>query len=201
MGARPYSVTEQMRPPIQKSVGATSGRTDTDLRSSDSVPSVSRDGEAHRAHKNIVAPCNWFGDCGPPLMRPGPERYDRSTAAEVKRSGGGSRSFDTVEIMFEFSNALRHGVVALESLNELDGVDRHRVSALTNSVRLAHQEATAYVRRKQPGVDRLKSQVDQFRQKPDRRTEQECRCNNSHLRRAILTGATRCRLTRSAADQ
>ena len=42
-------------------------------------------------------------------------------------------SFDTVEIMFEFSKAIRHGLIALESLNDLDGVDRHRVSALTNS--------------------------------------------------------------------
>jgi hypothetical protein len=54
-------------------------------------------------------------------------------------------SFDTVEIMFEFSKAIRHGLISLEGLNELDGVDRHRVSALAESVRLAHQEATAYM--------------------------------------------------------
>jgi hypothetical protein len=54
-------------------------------------------------------------------------------------------SFDTVEIMFEFSKAIRHGVIALESLNDLDGVDRQRVSALSESVRLAHAEATAYI--------------------------------------------------------
>ena len=54
-------------------------------------------------------------------------------------------SFDTVEIMFEFSKSIRHGLISLESLNDLDGVDRHRVAALSESVRLAHAEATAYI--------------------------------------------------------
>jgi len=54
-------------------------------------------------------------------------------------------SFDTVEIMFEFSKSIRHGLISLESLNDLDGVDRRKVSALADSVRLAHTEATAYM--------------------------------------------------------
>jgi hypothetical protein len=54
-------------------------------------------------------------------------------------------SFDTVEIMFEFSKAIRHGLISLESLSDLDGVDRCKVSALSQSVRLAHAEATAYM--------------------------------------------------------
>ena len=54
-------------------------------------------------------------------------------------------SFDTVEIMFEFSKAIRHGLISLESLNDLDGVDRQKVSALAASVRHAHEEATAYM--------------------------------------------------------
>ena len=54
-------------------------------------------------------------------------------------------SFDTVEIMFEFSKAIRHGLISLESLKDLKGVDRHRVSSLSESVRVAHAEATAYM--------------------------------------------------------
>ncbi|MGD1094028.1 MAG: hypothetical protein ABSB35_18850 [Bryobacteraceae bacterium] len=54
-------------------------------------------------------------------------------------------TFSTVEVMFEFSKAIRHGVIALEGLNELDGVDREKVSALAASVRHAHAEATAYM--------------------------------------------------------
>ena len=54
-------------------------------------------------------------------------------------------SFDTVEIMFEFSKAIRHGVIALESLNDLDGADREKVSALAASIHHAHEEATAYM--------------------------------------------------------
>jgi hypothetical protein len=54
-------------------------------------------------------------------------------------------TFDTVEIMFEFSKGIRHGLISLESLNDLDGVDRCKVRALADSVRLAHTEATAYM--------------------------------------------------------
>jgi hypothetical protein len=54
-------------------------------------------------------------------------------------------SFETVEIMFEFSKAIRHGLISLESLNDLDGVDRCKVSALAESVRSAHDQATRYM--------------------------------------------------------
>jgi hypothetical protein len=54
-------------------------------------------------------------------------------------------SFDTVEIMFEFSKAIRHRLISLECLNDLEGVDRCKVNALAYSVRLAHTEATAYM--------------------------------------------------------
>jgi hypothetical protein len=54
-------------------------------------------------------------------------------------------SFDTVEILSEFSKSIRHGLISLESLNDLDGVDPCRVSALAEAVRLAHEEATRYM--------------------------------------------------------
>ena len=47
--------------------------------------------------------------------------------------------------MFEFSKAIRHGVIALESLSDLQGVDPERVNALAASVRHAHEEATGYM--------------------------------------------------------
>lgn len=61
------------------------------------------------------------------------------------RHGNLLDTFSTVEIMFEFSKAIRHGVIALESLNELDGVDRQKVNALAQSVRHAHEQATVYI--------------------------------------------------------
>ncbi len=54
-------------------------------------------------------------------------------------------SFDTVEVLAEFSKAIRHSLISLESLSDLDGVDPKRVSALAASVRHAHEEATAYI--------------------------------------------------------
>lgn len=54
-------------------------------------------------------------------------------------------AFDVVEILCEFSKAIRHGLIALEGLNDLDGVDPIRVSALTDSVRQAHAEASGYL--------------------------------------------------------
>jgi hypothetical protein len=52
-------------------------------------------------------------------------------------------AFDTVEILAEFSKAIRHGLIALESLHDLDGVDPAQVNALADSVRRVHSEATA----------------------------------------------------------
>jgi hypothetical protein len=54
-------------------------------------------------------------------------------------------SFSTVEIMFEFSKAVRRGPISLECLNDLDGVDRQKVSTLAESVRRAHAEAIAFM--------------------------------------------------------
>lgn len=60
-------------------------------------------------------------------------------------TGGRLNSFDTVEIMFEFSKAIRHSLIAIESLNDLNGVDQPKVTALADSVRQAHAEATKYM--------------------------------------------------------
>jgi hypothetical protein len=54
-------------------------------------------------------------------------------------------AFDTVEVLAEFSKAIRHGLIALESLHDLDGIDPDRVTALADSVRQAHAEATGYL--------------------------------------------------------
>lgn len=54
-------------------------------------------------------------------------------------------AFDTVEVLAEFSKAIRHGLIALESLHDLDGVDPDRVMALADSVRHAHSEAAGYL--------------------------------------------------------
>ena len=57
----------------------------------------------------------------------------------------GRTAFDAIEILSEFSKAIRHGLIALEGLKDLDGVDPIRVSALMDSVRLAHAEASGYL--------------------------------------------------------
>jgi len=54
-------------------------------------------------------------------------------------------AFDTVEILAEFSKAIRHGLISLECLRELDGIDPDRVTALADSVRHAHSEAAGYL--------------------------------------------------------
>lgn len=56
-----------------------------------------------------------------------------------------SYSFEVVEILCEFSKAIRHGLIALEGLHDLDGVDPIRVSALMDSVRCVHSEATGFL--------------------------------------------------------
>jgi hypothetical protein len=53
--------------------------------------------------------------------------------------------FDAVEILGEFSKAIRLGLIALESLHDLDGVDPAKVSALTDSVRQVHAETAGYL--------------------------------------------------------
>lgn len=54
-------------------------------------------------------------------------------------------AFDTVEILAEFSKAIRHGLIALESLHDLDGTDSTKIDALADSVRRVHLEATGYL--------------------------------------------------------
>jgi hypothetical protein len=54
-------------------------------------------------------------------------------------------AFDTVEVLAEFSKAIRHGLIVLESLHDLDGIDPDRVTALADSVRQAHAKATGYL--------------------------------------------------------
>jgi len=54
-------------------------------------------------------------------------------------------AFDAVEILAEFSKAIRHGLIAMEGLNDLDGVDPAKVSALTDSVRQVHAETAGYL--------------------------------------------------------
>jgi hypothetical protein len=54
-------------------------------------------------------------------------------------------AFDVVEILCEFNKAIRHGLVALEGLHDLDGVDPARVTALTDSIRSVHSEATGFL--------------------------------------------------------
>jgi|HubBroStandDraft_1064217.scaffolds.fasta_scaffold312601_2 hypothetical protein len=54
-------------------------------------------------------------------------------------------AFDVVEILCEFSKAIRTGLIALEGLHDVDGVDPARVSALMDSVRCVHSEATGFL--------------------------------------------------------
>ena len=54
-------------------------------------------------------------------------------------------AFDAIDILSEFSKAIRHGLIALEGLKDLDGVDPARVTALTDSVRSVHSEATGFL--------------------------------------------------------
>jgi hypothetical protein len=54
-------------------------------------------------------------------------------------------SFATVAIMFEFSNAVRYDLISLECLDDLNGVDRQKVTALADSLRRAHADVTGYI--------------------------------------------------------
>ncbi len=53
--------------------------------------------------------------------------------------------FDAVEILGEFSKAIRIGLIALEGLHDCDGVDQGKVSALADSVRHVHAETADYL--------------------------------------------------------
>lgn len=54
-------------------------------------------------------------------------------------------AFDVVEILGEFSKSIRHSLIVLEGLGDVDGVDQGKVSALANSVRCAHAETADYL--------------------------------------------------------
>jgi len=54
-------------------------------------------------------------------------------------------TFSVVEILAEYSKATRHSLIALESLYDLNGIDRERVCTLAESVRKTHSETTAYL--------------------------------------------------------
>lgn len=56
-----------------------------------------------------------------------------------------TKAFDAVEILAEFSKSIRHGLIALEGLGDVDGVDQGKVSALTDSVRQVHAETAGYL--------------------------------------------------------
>jgi hypothetical protein len=47
--------------------------------------------------------------------------------------------FDAVEILAEFSKAIRHGLIALEGMNDMDGVDPAKVSDHRRLVRSSHR--------------------------------------------------------------
>lgn len=53
--------------------------------------------------------------------------------------------FDAVEVLGEFSKSIRHALIVLEGLHDLDGVDQGRVSVLADSVRHVHAETADYV--------------------------------------------------------
>lgn len=54
-------------------------------------------------------------------------------------------AFDAVEILAEFSKSIRHGLIALEGLGDIDGVDPAKVSALTDSVLQVHADTADYL--------------------------------------------------------
>jgi hypothetical protein len=54
-------------------------------------------------------------------------------------------SFDFVEVLAKFSKSMRHGLISIQSLNDVDGVDRQKVKALADSVRHVHEETAIYL--------------------------------------------------------
>lgn len=53
--------------------------------------------------------------------------------------------FDAIEVLAEFSKSIRHSLIALEGLGDVDGVDPAKVSALADSVRHVHAETADYL--------------------------------------------------------
>jgi hypothetical protein len=54
-------------------------------------------------------------------------------------------SFDLADVLAEYSRAVRHSLISITSLNDVPGTDREKISALAQSVRIAHAETTAYI--------------------------------------------------------
>lgn len=54
-------------------------------------------------------------------------------------------AFSMVDALAEYSRATRHSLIALESLHDLQGIDRLKLSALEASVRHTHLEAIVYL--------------------------------------------------------
>jgi hypothetical protein len=47
--------------------------------------------------------------------------------------------------MLEFSKAIRHSPISLESLNDLEGIDTEKLRTLAASVQRTHAEVTGYL--------------------------------------------------------
>ncbi|HXP86235.1 MAG TPA: hypothetical protein VN841_16030 [Bryobacteraceae bacterium] len=54
-------------------------------------------------------------------------------------------SFDLTDVLAEYSRAVRHSLISIESLRDVPGIDREKVSALAQSVRNAHAQVTVYI--------------------------------------------------------
>jgi hypothetical protein len=54
-------------------------------------------------------------------------------------------SFDLADVLAEFSRAVWHSLISIESLHDFPGTDSERICALAQSVRRNHAQATAYI--------------------------------------------------------
>jgi hypothetical protein len=54
-------------------------------------------------------------------------------------------SFDLADVLAEYSRAVRHSLISIECLHDVPGTDSEKVSALAQSVRHSHAQATAYI--------------------------------------------------------
>jgi hypothetical protein len=59
--------------------------------------------------------------------------------------GGYLDSFDLSDVLAQYSRSVRHSLISIESLHDVPGTDREKVSALAHSVRHAHAQTTAYI--------------------------------------------------------
>jgi hypothetical protein len=54
-------------------------------------------------------------------------------------------SFDLSDVLAEYSRSVRHSLISIESLHDVPGTDREKISTLAHSVRHAHAQTTAYI--------------------------------------------------------